>query len=106
MSHNAWVAGVGMIPFKKPGASQAYDDMGAEAVRLALRDAGCSSVVDSMMPPGLVPSAAVRMRRKRTSVPLSPTKTWPSAALKNRRMSALPVSIAAISALEAGLSRP
>ena len=35
-----FVAGVGMIPFKKPGASAPYDEMGAEAVRLALADAG------------------------------------------------------------------
>lgn len=34
------VAGVGMIPFKKPGASAPYDEMGAEAIRLALSDAG------------------------------------------------------------------
>src|SRR5574337_1647652 len=34
------VAGVGIIPFKKPGASAPYDEMGAEAVRLALADAG------------------------------------------------------------------
>lgn len=40
MSQTAWVAGVGMIPFRKPGASQAYDAMGAQAVQLALRDAG------------------------------------------------------------------
>lgn len=36
----AWVAGVGMVPFKKPGASDAYDTMGAGAARLALQDAG------------------------------------------------------------------
>lgn len=36
----AWVAGVGMVPFKKPGASEAYDAMGAHAARLALEDAG------------------------------------------------------------------
>ncbi|MFN5723890.1 MAG: beta-ketoacyl synthase N-terminal-like domain-containing protein, partial [Betaproteobacteria bacterium] len=36
----AWVAGVGMVPFKKPGASLPYDAMGAEAAQLALRDAG------------------------------------------------------------------
>ena len=36
----AWVAGVGMVPFRKPGASEPYDSMGAEAVRLALNDAG------------------------------------------------------------------
>ncbi|MDR3470549.1 MAG: lipid-transfer protein [Devosia sp.] len=34
------VAGVGMIPFTKPGQSPSYDDMGAEAIRLALADAG------------------------------------------------------------------
>lgn len=34
------VAGVGMIPFVKPGASEMYDSMGAEAGRLALADAG------------------------------------------------------------------
>ena len=34
------VAGVGMIPFVKPGASASYADMGAEAARLALADAG------------------------------------------------------------------
>ncbi|GGE12074.1 Acetyl-CoA acetyltransferase [Gemmobacter megaterium] len=36
----AVVAGVGMIPFAKPGASDSYDVMGAQAVRLALEDAG------------------------------------------------------------------
>ena len=34
------VAGVGMIPFTKPGASAPYHLMGAEAARLALADAG------------------------------------------------------------------
>ncbi|SDQ97392.1 Acetyl-CoA acetyltransferase [Rhizobiales bacterium GAS113] len=34
------VAGVGMIPFAKPGASAAYHEMGAEAGRRALADAG------------------------------------------------------------------
>ena len=32
------VAGVGMIPFAKPGASETYDIMGAKAAKLALRD--------------------------------------------------------------------
>jgi len=36
------VAGVGMIPFKKPGASDTYIEMGSEAVRRALADAGIS----------------------------------------------------------------
>ncbi|MBJ7403336.1 MAG: lipid-transfer protein [Bradyrhizobium sp.] len=36
----AIVAGVGMIPFAKPGASAPYDAMGEEAVKLALADAG------------------------------------------------------------------
>ena len=34
------VAGVGMIPFAKPGASAPYDAMGEGAVKLALADAG------------------------------------------------------------------
>jgi sterol carrier protein 2 len=34
------VAGVGMIPFAKPGASASYVEMGAQALRLALADAG------------------------------------------------------------------
>lgn len=34
------VAGVGMIPFAKPGSSKSYDEMGAEAGALALKDAG------------------------------------------------------------------
>ena len=35
-----FVAGVGMIPFTKPGASEPYHAMGAAAGRLALKDAG------------------------------------------------------------------
>ena len=34
------VAGVGMIPFTKPGASAPYPQMAAEAIRLCLADAG------------------------------------------------------------------
>ncbi|EJN25991.1 acetyl-CoA acetyltransferase [Pseudomonas sp. GM78] len=40
MSRKVYVAGVGMIPFAKPGASGTYIEMGAEAVKLALKDAG------------------------------------------------------------------
>jgi sterol carrier protein 2 len=40
MTQKSFVAGVGMIPFVKPGASDTYDRMGAEATRLALADAG------------------------------------------------------------------
>ncbi|MFJ7420963.1 lipid-transfer protein [Streptomyces uncialis] len=40
MSRRVHVAGVGMIPFAKPGRSDAYDVMGAAAVRAALADAG------------------------------------------------------------------
>ena len=36
----AYVVGVGMIPFQKPGNSESYDLMGAEATRRALIDAG------------------------------------------------------------------
>ncbi|HVT35041.1 MAG TPA: lipid-transfer protein [Nevskiaceae bacterium] len=42
MGTSAYVAGVGMIPFTKPGASKSYAEMGAEAVRLALADAWIS----------------------------------------------------------------
>ncbi len=40
MSHHVFVAGVGMIPFTKPGASAPYPEMGAAAARAALADAG------------------------------------------------------------------
>jgi acetyl-CoA acetyltransferase len=40
MSRKVFVAGVGMIPFKKPGASESYDVMGEIAIRDALADAG------------------------------------------------------------------
>ncbi len=40
MSKKAVIAGVGMIPFKKPGHSDSYDIMGSRAARAALDDAG------------------------------------------------------------------
>lgn len=40
MSQTVYVAGVGMIPFTKPGASEAYYQMGAKAAAAALDDAG------------------------------------------------------------------
>lgn len=40
MTREVLVAGVGMIPFSKPGQSPSYDDMGAEAIKLALKDGG------------------------------------------------------------------
>lgn len=39
MNNPVRVAGVGMIPFTKPGTSDSYDRMGEKAVRLALTDA-------------------------------------------------------------------
>lgn len=42
MSRRAFVTGVGMIPFAKPGASAPYHEMGAQAARAALEDAGLS----------------------------------------------------------------
>ena len=42
MSSRVIVAGVGMIPFAKPGASAPYHEMGAEAGKRALADAGVS----------------------------------------------------------------
>ena len=40
MSSHVVVAGVGMVPFSKPGASEPYHLMAAEAVRRALKNAG------------------------------------------------------------------
>jgi len=40
MSQDVFVAGVGMIPFKKPGANEPYPQMAAQATRAALADAG------------------------------------------------------------------
>jgi acetyl-CoA acetyltransferase len=40
MSQKPYVVGVGMIPFVKPGTSGTYIEMGAQAIRLALQDAG------------------------------------------------------------------
>lgn len=42
MTRKVYVAGVGMVPFTKPGQNETYDLMGAAAVRLALEDAGVS----------------------------------------------------------------
>jgi sterol carrier protein 2 len=42
MSRRVYVAGVGMIPFTKPGKSDDYDVMGERAVRAVLEDAGVS----------------------------------------------------------------
>lgn len=42
MGRTAYIAGVGMIPFAKPGASSPYHEMGAAAARAALQDAGLS----------------------------------------------------------------
>ena len=42
MTSSVYVAGVGMIPFTKPGANAPYLVMGAEATALALKDAGIS----------------------------------------------------------------
>ncbi|GIK97748.1 MAG: putative lipid-transfer protein Ltp1 [Alphaproteobacteria bacterium] len=39
MAESVVVAGVGMVPFRKPGDSSAYYEMGAEAAKLALADA-------------------------------------------------------------------
>ena len=42
MSHEVFVSGVGLIPFVKPGTSGTYQEMGEQAVRLALEDSGAS----------------------------------------------------------------
>ena len=47
MSTEIVIAGVGMIPFKKPGQSDSYDVMGENAARAALADAGiCFSLIE------------------------------------------------------------
>ena len=40
MNRDVFVAGVGMIPFTKPGANEPYPQMAAKATRAALADAG------------------------------------------------------------------
>lgn len=40
MTREVYVAGTGMIPFTKPGASDTYEVMGASAIQRALADAG------------------------------------------------------------------
>ena len=40
MNDKVVMAGVGMVPFRKPGHGEPYDVMGARAVRAALDDAG------------------------------------------------------------------
>ncbi|HEY5801699.1 MAG TPA: lipid-transfer protein, partial [Burkholderiaceae bacterium] len=40
MSNRVYVSGVGMIPFVKPGTNAPYHEMGAQAARMALQDAG------------------------------------------------------------------
>lgn len=40
MSRKVYVCGVGMVPFTKPGASEPYHVMGAQATRAVLKDAG------------------------------------------------------------------
>jgi sterol carrier protein 2 len=42
MTRQVYVSGVGMIPFTKAGTGDSYDQMGAEAGRMALADAGIS----------------------------------------------------------------
>jgi len=40
LKNKAFVAGVGMVPFGKPGATDSYDVMAGHAVRKALDNAG------------------------------------------------------------------
>ena len=40
MNQDVFVAGVGMIPFTKPGANEPYPQMAAKATHAALADAG------------------------------------------------------------------
>jgi hypothetical protein len=40
MASGVVVGGVGIVPFRKPGDSKTYYEMGADAARMALVDAG------------------------------------------------------------------
>ena len=40
MTRKTFIAGVGMVPFTKPGANESYEKMGAATVKAALVDAG------------------------------------------------------------------
>ncbi|MDX2058074.1 MAG: hypothetical protein SFV24_09760, partial [Gemmatimonadales bacterium] len=40
MNRKVLIAGVGMVPFAKPGKSEPYPTMGSNAARAALADAG------------------------------------------------------------------
>ncbi|WP_206301989.1 hypothetical protein [Streptomyces sp. AcE210] len=42
MGRRVLVAGVGTVPFAKPGAAEAYDEMGAGAVEAVPADSGLS----------------------------------------------------------------
>jgi len=42
MKRDIVIAGVGMVPFRKPGQSESYDVLGERAARAALADAGIS----------------------------------------------------------------
>src|SRR6516225_11625939 len=44
MQRKVLIAGAGLIPFSKPGASEPYDVMGADATAAALADAGVAYV--------------------------------------------------------------
>ena len=50
MASRVYVAGVGMIPFVKPGASEPYHVMGAEAARLRARATPASATTRSSRP--------------------------------------------------------
>ena len=72
MAQSVVIAGVGMVPFKKPGDSKAYHEMGAEAARLALADAGVDYTSVQQAYAGYVygdstvrPARALRRRHER-----------------------------------------
>ena len=44
MCRDVFVAGVGMIPFTKPGANEPYPQMAAKATRAALKEAGVEAI--------------------------------------------------------------
>ena len=64
MNQKIIVAGVGMIPFVKPGANEPYPVMAGQATRLALADAGVDydhpTRLSSAMSTAIRPAASAR----------------------------------------------
>jgi hypothetical protein len=67
MSRPVHVVGVGMIPFTKPGASEAYDGDGQQGRQLALDDAGIDYALVQQAYVGYVLATAPPARPRSTA---------------------------------------